>query len=298
MQNIGTSNWTKLGLRTGYFADRSSFLALVDLLREIFGIDIGLLDRFGGPDPDAMPFGYFDAEGRCVANFSAFPMPLLIDGRPTRAVGYQSGAVRPDYRGRGLYRDLMRRAFDWSDSQGFELGLLLTDKPDLYAQYGFRSVVQHLFRGPMPAVSAQVNARPLSLEADLTLVAAMLEARADVSKRFALRGATRTFLLNASFDQDIRLAHLPALEALVAWKLEDATLRLLDIAARTMPRLDAVLASLGASADTVEVLFPPDLLDWHGKPVRQQGDCDLMARIGPHAEMPIGPFMLSPTMDF
>jgi GNAT superfamily N-acetyltransferase len=59
-------------------------------------------------------------------------MPLVVNGRVVRAAGYQSGAVRPDYRGQGLYRTLMKRAFDWAERGGFEAGILLTDKPGLY----------------------------------------------------------------------------------------------------------------------------------------------------------------------
>lgn len=290
----------RLELRTGYFPDRASFLALAGLLRDIFDIDIGLLDRFGGPDLTAMPCGYFDAAGRCVANFSAFSMPLVVEGQPVRAVGYQSGAVRPDYRGQGLYRDLMERAYDWADAEGFEAGLLLTDKPDLYRAYGFDVVPQHLFRGSMPAAEGKADARSLSLDdaGDLALLTAMLERRCDVSERFAVRGTTRTFLLNACFDPDIRLSHLAALDAIVAWKDEGETLRLLDVVAQEMPGLSAIAGAMGSSAGMVEVLFPPDRLDWEGEAVPYQGSCDLMVRAGRANPVPRRPFMLAPVMDF
>ena len=55
-----------LELKTGYFSDVKAFAALVNLLQDTFGIDIGLLERFGGPDPSCVPFGYFDATGRCA----------------------------------------------------------------------------------------------------------------------------------------------------------------------------------------------------------------------------------------
>jgi predicted N-acetyltransferase YhbS len=289
-----------LELRTGYFADRPSFLALADLLQDIFDIDIALLDRFGGPDLTAMPFGYFDAAGRCVANFSAFSMPLVVDGRPVRAVGYQSGAVRPEYRGQGLYRDLMQRAFGWADAQGFEAHLLLTDKPDLYRSYGFEVAPQHLFRGDGPVPAGKADARPLSLgdDEDLALVTRLLEARCEVSQRFAVRRATKTFLLNGCFDPDMRLSHLAGPDAIVAWKQDGAILRILDVVAGAMPSLSDVVGGLGSKAATVEVMFSPDKLDWQGEPIPYRGYCDLMVRAGAADPVPGLAFMLAPSMDF
>ena len=289
-----------LELRTGYFADRSSFLALAGLLQDIFDIDIALLDRFGGPDLTAMPFGYFDAEGRCVANFSAFSMPLVVDGRHVRAAGYQSGAVRPGYRGRGLYRNLMRLAYDWAEAEGFEAHLLLTDKPDLYRAYGFEAVPQHLFRGDMPAAEGKADARLLSLgdDRDLALVTTRLERRCDVSQRFAVRRATKTFLLNGCFDPDMRLSYLAGLDVIAAWKDDGAVLRLLDVVAETMPSLSAVAGALGSKAATVEVMFPPDQLEWQGEPAAHRGYCELLVRVGKTDPVPKLAFMLAPTMDF
>jgi GNAT superfamily N-acetyltransferase len=289
-----------LTLRSGYFADRAAFLALSDLLEDTFDIDISLLDRFGGPDLTAMPFGWFDADGRCVANFSAFSMPLVIDGRQVRAVGYQSGAVRPEYRGRGLYRDVMRRAFAWADAEGFDAGILLTDKPELYRPYGFEAVPQHAFTGPMPAVSSEPAARQISLDhpADLAMLMDLLEARTDVSRRFAARRQTKTFLLNACFDPDIRLSHLRRFDAVVAWKAEGGVLGILDVVALEMPDVADIAGALGAAADRITVLFPPDLLGWQGTAEAYRGSCELMIRGGGAAPVPAEAFMLSPMMDF
>lgn len=289
-----------LHFRSGHIGDRVSFLALTDLLRDIFDIDIGLLDRFGGPDPSSMPFAWFDGAGRCVANFSAFSLPLKVDRRVIRAAGYQSGAVRPDYRGRGLYRDLMERAFAWTEAQGFEAGILLTDKPDLYRPYGFETVPQHSFHGPAPARSGASDARLLSLDdaADLALVTAILDRRCDVSERFAARRQTGAFLLNACFDPDIRLSHLAGSDAVVAWKREGDTLRLLDVAAARMPDLTAVVSALGSDAASVETVFPPDRIGWDGAATPYRGSCDLMIRRGSAHPAPAGPFVLSPMSEF
>jgi GNAT superfamily N-acetyltransferase len=291
-----------LQLRTGYFGDRGAFLALADLLRETFDIDICRLDRFGGPNLRSMPSGYFDADGRCVANFSAFPMPLVINGRMVRAVGYQSGAVRPAYRGKGLFGDLLRRTFDWSRQQDFEFGLLLTDKPGLYTPYGFRTVPQFAFRGPAPAVRrTDADARSLSLASsgDIDLIMRLLETREPVSTVMAVAGPA-DFLLNASFDPDIRLSHLPEQDAVIAWTpTEEGFLCLHDVVASSIPSLAEILAGLGVRQQQVVVHFPVDKLSWPGAHViPRQGSCELMMVRMAETEMPRGPFMLPPTADF
>ena len=83
--------------------------AVKALLLAVFDVDVSPLERRGGRDRTLMSSAWFDGSGRCVANLSAFAMPLLIDRRPVEAAGLQSGAVLPEYRGRGLFRALLRR---------------------------------------------------------------------------------------------------------------------------------------------------------------------------------------------
>jgi GNAT superfamily N-acetyltransferase len=291
-----------LGLKTGYFDDPKSFTALVDLLKDAFDIDIGLVDKFGGPDPTFVPFAYFDVDGRCVANFSAFSMPLVLDGRVARAVGYQSGAVRPEFRGQGLYRDLMRRAFAWADGQDFEFGILLTDKRRLYEPYGFRSVPQHAFRGRVPApATSSGGARALSSANpdDARLVRHLLAGREPVSQIFAVGGHTTEFLLNACFDPDIRLSYLPGCDAVVAWRWIDGEFSLLDVVAARIPPLAEIVGALGMDPPEVTVCFPPDRLAWpDAEPHRHVGACDLMMKPMRPVRLPVTPFMLSPMAEF
>lgn len=290
----------QLEFRSDYFGDRAAFRALVDLLFDTFDIDIGQLDRMGGPDPTSMPFGYFDEAGRCVANFSAFSTPLVIHGRQVRAVGYQSGAVRPEYRGQGLYRDLMQRALAWAEAQGFELGMLLTDKPGLYEPYGFRVIEQHMFHGPIPAAAPALPCRDLSIEndADVALMRSVLAARMPVSERFAVAGHIEEFLLNACFDPSIRLSHMPGHDAIVAWREEAGTFHLLDIASRNIPSLAQIISAVQTHAGRVAVYFPTDRLGWSGEAGRYEGACELMVTGDTGALFSLGPFMLSPMAEF
>jgi GNAT superfamily N-acetyltransferase len=290
-------------LRTDYFDDAAAFAALVDLLCDTFGIDIGLQDRFGGPDKTSMPFGYFDANGRCVANFSAFSMPLLIEGKVVRAVGYQSGAVRPEYRGQGLYRDLMKRAFACAREQDFELGILLTDKLGLYESYGFRSVPQHVVRGKASAAGLKgEQARPISLEhePDAELVRRLLAIRQPVSNVFSVVNQAEMFLLNACFDPAISLSHLPAQDAVIAWKRdEDGTVVLLDVVGAQIPSLAEIAAALDLLGGDIVAAFPPDRLDWpDGRAEPYRGYCNLMIVAMKDVRLPDRPFILSPMAEF
>ena len=288
-----------LTLRQDYFDDPSAWNALVDLLQDTFSIDVSILDQFDGPDRTSMPFGYFDADGRCVANFSAFSMPMIINGRVVKAAGYQSGAVRPEWRKRGLYRDLMQRAFAHTVTEGYELDLLLTDKPALYERYGFRILPQHIFVAQTPTLQkSDLSARQLSLDApdDLRLIKTLLQDRQPASAQFAVVRQMEMFLLNASFNSAIRLTALGD-DTVVAWTFDGATFWLLDIVGTAIPSLATIVSALDIEPERIEICFSPDRLDCEVSLEPYDGYTMLMVR-GKAAADIVGPLMLSPMAEF
>jgi len=295
----GVAQTHGLTLRQDYFGDPAAWKGLVDLLEDTFSIDVGIQDRFGGPDPTSMPFGYFDGEGRCVANFSAFSMPMIVNGKLVKAAGYQSGAVRPEWRGRGLYRDLMQRAFARTTAEGCELDLLLTDKPALYERYGFRILPQHISVARIPKLQkSDLTARQLSLEApdDVQLIRTLLQNRQPVSARFAVVRQMEMFLLNACFNSAIRLTALGD-DAVIAWTFDGATFWLLDIAGTIIPSLATILSALDIEPERIEICFSPDRLNCEVSLEPYEGYTVLMAR-GEAANDIAGPLMLSPMAEF
>ena len=288
-----------LTLRQDYFDDPSAWNALVDLLQDTFSIDVSILDQFDGPDRTSMPFGYFDADGRCVANFSAFSMPMIINGRVVKAAGYQSGAVRPEWRKRGLYRDLMQRAFAHTATEGYELDLLLTDKPALYERYSFRILPQHIFVAQTPTLQkSDLSARQLSLDApdDLRLIKTLLQNRQPASAQFAVVRQMEMFLLNASFNSAIRLTALGD-DTVVAWTFDGATFWLLDIVGTAIPSLATIVSALDIEPERIEICFSPDRLDCEVSLEPYDGYTMLMVR-GKAAADIVGPLMLSPMAEF
>ncbi len=297
----GATDSSGLTFRQDYFGDDAAWAALVSLLQDTFGIDIDPLRQLGGTDPTSMPFGWFDETGTLAANLSAFAMPITLNGRIINAAGLQSGAVRPPWRGRGLYRDVTAKALDWCDRQGFEAVVLYTDKPDLYTPHGFVSLPMHLHAGdapsPIPKTKPARRLDPWNPE-DLALLREALNARAPVSERLAVCRSSAMFLINTQFDPDIRLSWLPEQQAVIAWKMDDAAFFVLsDVVASAIPTLPVIFGGLGMSPRTVEVLFAPDKLGWQGQPQLLETTTRFMIR----ADTPVDlaqPAMLSPMADF
>ncbi|MGM4912802.1 GNAT family N-acetyltransferase [Rhizobium sp. 768_B6_N1_8] len=289
-----------LTFRQDYFSDPAAWSALVSLLDDTFGIDIDPLRELGGPDPTSMPFGWFTDEGQLAANLSAFAMPFVLNGRLVNAAAFQSGAVRPPWRGRGLYRDVTGKALAWCEARDFEAIILYTDKPALYEPYGFRSLPLHKYVGAAPMSEGATTSRPLQPRdaEDLALLQGLLRNREPVSETLAVASSSAMFLINTQLDPDVRLSYLEGSKAVIAWKMPaPGHVVLLDVVTREIPSLAAVLAGLGIQATSVETLFRPDRLAWSGEATPYGSGTLLMLR--GLEEMSLDhPAMLSPMADF
>jgi predicted N-acetyltransferase YhbS len=274
--------------------------ALWRLLEEVFGLDITPLEAQGLVDPSYRSFSWRDADGQCIANVSTVSLPLIVEGRAVDAMGIQSVATLPGWRGRGLSRSLMERALAWCDSQS-ALTFLMTDITAFYAPMGFRALPQCYFAGPAPqaAPAPAPDSRRLdtSVEPDRLLLEEALRHRAPVSSRFSVRGWGGIFLLNAMEDDEVALWRIGATGAIIATaEREDGTLAILDVVAAEIPPMAEIVAALGVRAAQVETCFPPDKLNWDGVP-RQLADTETMLMV--RGDLTISaPIMLPPTAAF
>lgn len=288
-----------LNFRQDYFDDPAGWAAIKSLLYDIFSVDLDPLDTVGGYDRTSFPSAFFDETGRCIANLSGFAMPLIVNGRPVKAAGWQSGAVRPNYRGQGLFRDLIRHTLQRGEEQGFEAVVLYTDKPGLYAPHGFRTVRQFSFRGDAPKpIGGQKPARRLTIESDLGLLQRLLAKRTPVSQRLAVARQAEMFLLNCHLVDDVSLSLMPDEKTVIAWRMTDGgAFELLDVVGEQMPCLAEILGALDLTPASVETFIPPDRLAFDGEPVGDEGPLVLMMRCADKF-LPTEPCCLSPMAEF
>ncbi len=243
---------------------------LARLIRDVFDLDTTPLDRFGR-DPDVVSFGWWSGD-TLVANLGLARRTLWLAGIETEARDIRSVAVRPAWRGDGLFRDLMTRALAEADGQ-VGLVTLATEIPTLYAPFGFRPLAESAFLGPIAPTGAAPNHRRLSLadDTDVALIRDLFARRTPVSRLCAVCDHPALFFLKAIESPEIALVHLADLDAVVAIDEDDpAEPALLDVVAPRIPSLAAIAAALGGWTGRIRVAITPDRLDWRPDEIRPE----------------------------
>ncbi len=282
-----------LTCRTGPLFNEAEGAAYARLLSDV--LDRDPIEPLEVDDP-WMPIALFEPGGRCVGNVDVAILSMIIDAVPFSITAIRSVAVAEAWRGRGLFRQLMRDALVWCDSHA-PMTILYTEEPKLYERFGFSSVSQHAFEGPRPQCCAPLPpARILDLDApdDRALLIGVFERRAWLSQHVALKIDTSTFVRNVR-SLDLTIAYADTLAAILIFEQNGDTLCLYDVLAEKIPRLDTVLATLSTDAIGIRVMFPTDQLGWSGS--SETEDTGLMLR-GERPRAWDQPFMIAPTAEF
>lgn len=268
------------------------------LLRDTFDVDVSPLQELNLWNPTYRAFSYLDVDGHCVANVATFTLKLIVNGRCVNAMGIQSVATRPAWRGHGLSHDLLRRALLWCDANT-PLAYLMTSIPGFYEPLGFRVLPQFKHVGEAPSALPFLRlGRKLDLASteDRELLAQILRRRTPVSARFAVDGSQGAFALNLLDQTELASWYLPHHDAVVVTAGQpNGTLCIIDVAASKMPDIREVLTGLGAVPTQLEVHFPPDRLGWTGVAVPAETEAMLMVRGDPGQ---LDPFMFPETAAF
>ena len=289
-------NKDHLTFRTDFFADPTSAAGYAALMRDVFELDVEARAAAVGHTPAWTPFGYFDRKAGCAASVEAAAMTMMIDSAKLPITAIRLAAVDSDWRGLGLFRDLMLAALDWCEAAAPGPTLLYTADHALYTRFDFHPVVQFKMSGPAPAPLARRATRALDplAPANGALIRRLLATRAPVSARCALVDAASLFLTNIIGAEDLRLAAIPEFDAIVVYEVDEASILLVDVVAATIPTMAQILSAL-PPRPRVTTLFPTDRLDWTGEAIREETGLMLRGRL---PEAMRTPFMLPPTTEF
>lgn len=203
-----------------------------------------------------------------VAHAGVMVMPWTYAGRRLRVAGIHAVCTHPLFQGRGFMRQVMESALEQCDRE-FDAVALFTLEPELYRKFGFRVVEQVTYelldpRGSPLSVSA-MRALDHRRPPDVELLRRKFALREALSNRLAMaREGVDLFMLNEIMETGgfLRLAHLPALDTIVAFEIQDGALALFDVIAPTLPELNSIVASIGEGTsegfERVVLHFCPD----------------------------------------
>ncbi len=202
-----TPNSKRLILRQDYFGDPRPGRLLWTCFRIPFPSTSAFRINFGGPDPTSMPFGYFDETGRCVANFSAFSMPLVINGRLVRRRAISRVPCGPEWRGRGLYRDPHAARLRKNQSRGFRARHPADGQARFFTSaMASETFPQHVFRWGAAETAGSCPGAKAPILAGSRRSPPYEERYSKSYSRFPalppLSGKWRCFTLNACFDPE------------------------------------------------------------------------------------------------
>ncbi|MED4784025.1 GNAT family N-acetyltransferase [Brevibacillus choshinensis] len=267
-----------------YASEMDSRETLYPLFERVFDIPVEVLKDFyarGFWDPTYCPYTFFDGT-RAVANASCFTLELQLGGQRVKSAGIQSVMTHPDYRNRGLMRQLCEQMLVDLD-QRFPTSWLFTDSPELYTPFGFRVVPQYAFVAEYSHdgdPEAQLRQIDFQQEQDVRLVRECFVDHQPISLTFAPVGYESSFFLHMySPDFQSYVHYSERLQAIIVFAVKEQTLHLYDIIGKQLPSWTELCTEIPEPFSRVTLHFCPDqFADRVFTPILYDGGGKLMVR--------------------
>jgi len=247
----------------GYYNDDALRPALNTFAVQMFpGLDFSAWNALGCDMSAYTPFSFFH-HGRVVANVSASPMVLVVEGRRRPAIQIGTVAVLPEYRGHGLVRELIERVHcHWQPTHDLFFLFTHPDASDMYQRFGYRRVQETVFSMPFePSGLVPRGARRLDLRsaADLALFGDLTERREPISFRLGSVEQSWLLLFHASSVYPQQLFYIEEFDTVVIRTGEGADLDLIDVISEKTPTLEQLLPySCTPQTKLLRFRFTPD----------------------------------------
>lgn len=265
--------------------------AFIRFVPEVFpSISFRRWYEYGGWDAGYRAFAIFEGN-QIVASASLQRMNLVVRGE--RVTGWQLGAVGvlPDWRGRGLQRQLMTHVLAQIDPRDPVFLFANDDVLEFYPLFGFRRVTEWLFGVEMDIEPAPSSLRRLTLQAaeDRALVARLAARAQPVSERFGAENYGGVLLWYWSNFHEHDFYYHAGDDAIVVAEEDMEVLRILDVVAERPFDLAPYLPQLATeSHQHVEFGFTPERYWPNATPVCEYLESPLFV-LG-NAALPAAPF--------
>ena len=249
-------------LREQYWDDAEAKQAFRDFIMEIHRLNFHQWESNGFWDDAYTPFSYF-VDGKVVSSVCLYLLPAVVDGRETQLVQVSGVGTQPEFRRRGLNRELTEYALKWAS--GKHEGVFLFSDDDAipyYERCGFSGIGEELERAALGQCAARPGLQKLDpgKQDDLDRIYRYACERAPVSQKFAIMNE-RLFMFHALYTLKDCLYEIPELDCLVCFRRDGGHLNISDVVAKSMPSFDSLYPFLAVEGDrSVEFHFHSDQL--------------------------------------
>ncbi len=263
-------------MRAHFDTDPTLFARCMDLIDEVFpGCKQMAYDGIKYHacwNKASTPF-ILEDKGKVIAHVGVWPLEFLLNGKLQQSASIHGVCVKKEYRGQGLYKQLMQEALAYAKNIT-EFTILFTDKPDLYTHYNFKIIPQFDFElNTKDKIISKTDLRILKLTkaADLTLIENLLSDHIPLSNQMSLPKEKNIFILNMLRKN---IYYSPSLHVIIAYEVIDNHLYIQDIISQTQYDLPDILKLIPDRYDKIILQFCPDKFTSHSfTPIPAKTEC-------------------------
>ena len=258
-------------LRQRYWDDPDARAAFKKFILKIHNLDFTKWESRGYWDHAYTPFSFFEGE-TVVASVCVYLLDATVNGAHTRVAQISGVGTLPEWRRRGLNRQLTDIGLEWA--HGKHDGVFLfsdTDAMLFYERCGFSPVhefVETATLDPVPRRAGAIKLDP-DRKQDLDTIYEYARTRAPVSDRFSVLNA-KLVMFHVLYGLGDCVYQIPDLDCLVFYKRENKVLNIYDIVGKQIPAFDELYPYLAEPDDRViEFHFSTDKLGLENTGTRQ-----------------------------
>lgn len=241
-----------LQFRSHYWDDSSARAAFKAFIYKIHGLDFSAWDDGGFWDHAYTPFSFFHGD-QVVSNVCVYLLDVVINGANTRLAQISGVGTLPEWRRRGLNRELTDAGLAWA--RGKHEGIFLfadTDAVPYYARCGFSPLEEFIETTNVVPCSNRGGMIKLDtgLARDREKIHEYARRRAPVSDRFGVLN-DKLLMFHVLYRMRDCIFEIPQLGCLVFFRRARDKLNVLDIVSENIPRFEVLYPYLASPGDKV-----------------------------------------------
>jgi GNAT superfamily N-acetyltransferase len=200
-----------------------------------------------------------EEQGEIIAHVGVWPITLMLNGEKHRGASIHGICVRPEYRGKGYFKQLMQEAMDYVEDH-FDSALLFTEKPYLFQNYPYKIMLPEydfMLTKNIKKSTKKSDLRLLNLDAqqDLSIVHQLLHSRVPLSDIFSIIDGKGLFILNALHKN---IYYSENLNTIVIFEIKEGILYISEIICEKQQKISDIISMIPGDFEKVILQFCPD----------------------------------------